>query len=168
MSIRYKFDVLSALKKQGYSQTRIRNEQLIGQATLTQLRHGELTSWRTINMICKLLDIQPGDLLEYVPDEELPVTFVSKEESTFAKAMAAMDERRAEDHKRMLLASANYKGVEIIRRPKKEHPFEVALQDERHADSVKPVDPAQVEALENAATKDTAPTAEATNMEPLP
>ena len=67
MPIKYKIDILEALKNIGYSQNRIRNEKLIGQATLTQLRHGELVSWKTIETICKLLNCQPGDILEYTP-----------------------------------------------------------------------------------------------------
>lgn len=66
MPIRYKFDVLAALKEKGYSSTRIRKERLMGQATLTQLRHGDLVSWMNIETICRLLQCQPGDLLEYV------------------------------------------------------------------------------------------------------
>lgn len=65
MPIEYKFDVLAALKDAGYTQNRIREEKLIGQATLTQLRHGELVSWKTIDTICRLLGCQPGDLLRY-------------------------------------------------------------------------------------------------------
>lgn len=68
MPIKYKFDVLVALREAGYTQNRIRNEKLIGQATLTQLRHGELVSWATIETICKLLGCQPGDIIEYVED----------------------------------------------------------------------------------------------------
>lgn len=68
MPIKYKLDILDALKKVGYSQNRIREEKLIGQATLTQLRHGELVSWKTIDTICKLLQCQPGDLVEYMPE----------------------------------------------------------------------------------------------------
>ncbi|CUQ26405.1 helix-turn-helix domain-containing protein [Anaerotruncus colihominis] len=70
MPIKYKIDILEALKNIGYSQNRIRNEKLIGQATLTQLRHGELVSWKTIETICKLLNCQPGDILEYTPEDE--------------------------------------------------------------------------------------------------
>ena len=68
MAIRYKMDVLAALKAAGYSSTRIRNEMLIGQATLQQLRHGEIVSWATINTICRLLQCQPGDIVEYVEE----------------------------------------------------------------------------------------------------
>lgn len=66
--IRYTMDILSRLSDVGYSQNRIRREKLIGQATLTQLRHGDLVSWKTIDTICRLLDCQPGDFLVYVPD----------------------------------------------------------------------------------------------------
>ncbi|MCD7753190.1 MAG: helix-turn-helix transcriptional regulator [Clostridiales bacterium] len=66
--MRYKIDILAALKEKGYSSTRIRKEKLMGQATLTQLRHGELVSWMNIETICRLLNCQPGDILEYKPE----------------------------------------------------------------------------------------------------
>lgn len=67
MPIRYKLDILEALKKAGYSSTRIRNEKLMGQATLQQLRHDELVSWKNIARICAILGCQPGDILEATP-----------------------------------------------------------------------------------------------------
>ncbi len=67
MPIRYKLDILEALKRAGYSSTRIRNEKLMGQATLQQLRHDELVSWKNIARICAILDCQLGDILEAVP-----------------------------------------------------------------------------------------------------
>lgn len=70
MPIRYRIDVLAALKEAGYSTARIRKEKLMGEATVQQLRHGELVSWKNIETICKLLDCQPGDLVEYLPTEE--------------------------------------------------------------------------------------------------
>ncbi len=73
MAIRYKIDVMIALKEKGYSSTRIREEKKIGQSYLQQIRHGELVSWKTIDTLCKLLDCQPGDIVEYIPDEELNV-----------------------------------------------------------------------------------------------
>ncbi len=70
MSVRYRIDVLAALKEKGYSSTRIRNEKLIGQSYLQQIRNGEIVSVACIDKLCKLLNCQPGDILEYVPDEE--------------------------------------------------------------------------------------------------
>ena len=68
MAIRYKIDILAALKEKGYTSTRIREEKLIGQSYLQQIRHGELVSWKTIDTICRLLNCQPGDLVEFNAD----------------------------------------------------------------------------------------------------
>lgn len=65
MSLRYKIDVVAALKAAGYSTYRLRNEKLIGEATMTKLRKGELVSWSNIDTLCRLLNCQPGDLIEY-------------------------------------------------------------------------------------------------------
>ena len=65
MAIHYKVDILAELKKKGYSSTRIREEKLIGQSYLQQLRRGELVSWKTLDTICALLECQPGDLLDF-------------------------------------------------------------------------------------------------------
>lgn len=70
VAIRYKVDVLAELKRHGYSSTKIREEKLIGQSYLQQLRHGDLVSWKTIDTICRLLACQPGDLVEYVEDAD--------------------------------------------------------------------------------------------------
>lgn len=69
MPIQYKFNIIAALKEKGYNSNKIRTERLMGQANLQQLRHGELVSWKIIGVICRLLECQPGDFLEFVPDE---------------------------------------------------------------------------------------------------
>ncbi len=70
MAIRYKIDVMAALKEKGYSSTRIRDEKLIGQSYLQQLRHDELVSWKTIDTLCRLLECNVGDIVEYVDEQE--------------------------------------------------------------------------------------------------
>lgn len=70
MALRYKIDILSALKNKGYSTTRIREEKLIGQSYLQQLRHGELVSWKMIDTLCRLLECNVGDIVEYVDEQE--------------------------------------------------------------------------------------------------
>lgn len=69
MPIVYKKPILPELKAAGYSTARLRKEKIIGEATIQQLREGKLVSWRLMEMICKILRCQPGDLLEYVEDE---------------------------------------------------------------------------------------------------
>lgn len=40
----------------------------MGESYIQQLRHGELASWKIINLICELTNSQPGDILEYVSE----------------------------------------------------------------------------------------------------
>lgn len=70
MPIKYKIDVLTALKDAGYTTYKMRRDKLLGESVLQQLRKGELVSWANISRICAMLGCQPGDFLEYVPDEE--------------------------------------------------------------------------------------------------
>lgn len=65
MPIVYKFDVLQALKQAGYNTTRIRKEKLLAESTLQKLRNGEMVAMSNIETICRLLNCQPGDILEY-------------------------------------------------------------------------------------------------------
>ena len=68
MAIRYKIDVLSELKNKGFSTYKLRQEKLMGEATIQKLRNKEVVSWENINTLCRLLNSQPGDLLEYVEE----------------------------------------------------------------------------------------------------
>ena len=69
--IRYKVDILNELKKAGYTSYRLRQERLISESTLQRLRQGG-TGIRldSLDAICRLLDCQPGDLIEWVPEDE--------------------------------------------------------------------------------------------------
>ena len=68
MPMKYKCDVLSSLKAAGYTTYRIRKEKILSESTVQKLRNGESVSWENIESLCILLNCQPGDLLEYVPD----------------------------------------------------------------------------------------------------
>lgn len=67
--LRYKIDILDALKQVGFSSYKIRKDKLIGEAQMQKIRIGEIASKDTLNTICRLLNCQPGDILEYVPDK---------------------------------------------------------------------------------------------------
>ena len=68
----FKYDKLfELLKQKGITTYRIRKENIISQAALTKMKNGEGNiDTRTLERLCKVLDCQPGDILEYVPDEE--------------------------------------------------------------------------------------------------
>ena len=59
------------LKEKGYTTYKIRQEKLIGQATLTAIKNGTGgLDAKTLARLCAVLDCQPGDLMEYVKDDE--------------------------------------------------------------------------------------------------
>ena len=68
MSLRYKIDVLDALKQNGYSTYRVRKEKLLSESTVQKLRDGSPISWENIETLCGLLKCQPGDIIEYAED----------------------------------------------------------------------------------------------------
>ncbi|MGN0708435.1 MAG: helix-turn-helix domain-containing protein [Faecalibacterium sp.] len=70
MPLRFKVNILEALKNAGYNTNKIRTLGLLSQSTLQKLRDGGQLSWSNIETICRLLRCQPGDILEYVPDDE--------------------------------------------------------------------------------------------------
>ena len=65
MPLRYKIDVLAALKEAGYSSYRLRKEKLLSESILQKLRDGIIVSTDVIEQLCGLLNCQPGDLLEH-------------------------------------------------------------------------------------------------------
>ena len=70
MALRYKIDVMSALKEAGYNTNRIRKEKLIGESMLQKIRKGEMPSWAIFDLLCEILNCQPSDLIECVNESE--------------------------------------------------------------------------------------------------
>ena len=68
MPIRYKINVLAELKAKGYNTSRLRKEKLLAEATIQLLRHNQIVSYRNISRLCKLLECDIGDILEYRED----------------------------------------------------------------------------------------------------
>ena len=61
-----KYEKLFALMKEKRLTTyRIRKENIISQSALTSLKAGKSVTTDTIAALCKALDCQPGDIMEY-------------------------------------------------------------------------------------------------------
>ena len=71
MPLRYKVDVLNALKEKGYNTNKIRTDGLLSQSTLQKFRNKQGVSWENLETLCGLLDCQPGDLIEYVDIQQI-------------------------------------------------------------------------------------------------
>ena len=68
MGLQFKVDVLAALKENGITTYQIRKEKLLSESTVQKLRAGIGVSWENLETLCRLLDCQPYDLIEYVKD----------------------------------------------------------------------------------------------------
>ena len=66
MGMKYKIDVIAALKEVGYNTNRIRKEKIMGESMLQKIRSGQMVSWATMETLCDLLNCQPADLIEFI------------------------------------------------------------------------------------------------------
>lgn len=64
-----KYDKLfQLLESKGYSSTYWLRKNGVHPATVNKLRKGERVNTDTISLLCQLLNCQPGDIMEYIPD----------------------------------------------------------------------------------------------------
>lgn len=66
----YKIDVIESLKEAGYNSTRILKEGLLSQSSMQKLRRNEMIGIKTLDQICTLLDMQPGNVIKYVENQK--------------------------------------------------------------------------------------------------
>lgn len=63
--------LLKLLADNGYTSYRIKKEKLIGQGTLTAIKNGTGgLDAKSIAKLCAVFHCQPGDLMEYVEENE--------------------------------------------------------------------------------------------------
>lgn len=61
-----KYDKLfSLMREKGLTTYRIRQENIISQSALTAIKNGKSVTTDTIAKLCKVLNCQPGDIIEY-------------------------------------------------------------------------------------------------------
>lgn len=70
MPLKYKIDVIEALKERGFTSYRIRTDKIFGERQMQQIRNKEIVSNACLAKLCELLNCQPGDLIEYVSEEK--------------------------------------------------------------------------------------------------
>ena len=57
------------MKEKGISQYILIKDYHISAGQLTRLRRNESVSTHTIEVFCRILECQPGDIMEYIEDE---------------------------------------------------------------------------------------------------
>lgn len=63
-------NLFSLLESRGHSATYWLRQNGVHPATVNKLRKNERVNTDTISLLCKLLNCQPGDIMEYVEDEK--------------------------------------------------------------------------------------------------
>ncbi len=67
--IQYKIEVIKCLSDKANSSYRLKNDKIFGNATIQNFRENKVCYGDALNKLCFLLDCQPGDILEYIPEE---------------------------------------------------------------------------------------------------
>lgn len=73
--IKYKIDIFKKLKECGYNQTRIQKEKLLPGQTQQNIKAGKPISLDTLNKICIMTKLQPGDIVEVIPTDEEKIKY---------------------------------------------------------------------------------------------
>lgn len=60
----------NVMREKGISQYALIKNYHISPGQLTRLKRNESVSTNTIEMFCRILDCQVGDIMQYIPDEE--------------------------------------------------------------------------------------------------
>lgn len=67
MAIKY-YKLLILLNKRGIPKTKLHDDLNLGQATIAKFSKHEPVSFEVLDKLCKYLEVQPGDLMEYVDE----------------------------------------------------------------------------------------------------
>lgn len=69
MGIYYKKDVCDLLREAGYTSYNLQEKGILNFAGWTRLQKQQPISWNTLDKVCTILQVQPGELFGYREDE---------------------------------------------------------------------------------------------------
>ena len=69
MAIMFNLDVMMAKRKMSLNELAQRVDLTLANLSILKNNHAKAVRFTTLEAICKALDCQPGDILEYVPDD---------------------------------------------------------------------------------------------------
>ena len=68
--LEYRINVLEELRKAGYSTYKIKKAGIFSNSTVQMFRDGEVAGQKVIDRLCEILDLQPGDIIQYIKEEK--------------------------------------------------------------------------------------------------
>ncbi len=70
MPILINLDVMMARRKMSLNELAARVDLSLANLSILKNNHARAVRFTTLDALCRALDCQPGDILEYVPEEE--------------------------------------------------------------------------------------------------
>ena len=70
MAIRVNLDVMMARRKMSLGELAGKVDLTLANLSILKNNHAKAVRFSTLEAICRALDCQPGDILEFVPDED--------------------------------------------------------------------------------------------------
>lgn len=61
--------LLDLMEQKGLTTYKIRKDKIISESTLQKIRKNKSITTDSISSLCEVLNCQPGDIMEYVPDQ---------------------------------------------------------------------------------------------------
>lgn len=61
--------LLAMMEQKGLTTYKIRKEKIISESTLQKIRQNKSITTDSIASLCEVLNCQPGDIMEYIPDQ---------------------------------------------------------------------------------------------------
>lgn len=65
----YKVDVIDLLNQAGHNITYAKYHNGISQSAFSYIKNGKMVGTKMLDQICGVLQCQPGDLIEWIPDK---------------------------------------------------------------------------------------------------
>ncbi|MDU6533822.1 MAG: helix-turn-helix transcriptional regulator [Intestinibacter bartlettii] len=69
MGIKF-YKLLDLLNRKGVSKEELRKKINISSSTMAKISKNEYVSLKVVESICRELDCQPGDVMEYIPEDK--------------------------------------------------------------------------------------------------
>ena len=73
--VKYKVDFFAIMNERGFNQTRIQRENLLPKQTIANIKAGKSITLETLNKICLMCRLQPGDIIEVIPTDEEKIKY---------------------------------------------------------------------------------------------
>ena len=71
----YHESIMKELKKRGYDSKRIKDNGILSQGTITNIKKGGHINTETLNRLCLILRLSPSDIIEVFPTDEEKIKY---------------------------------------------------------------------------------------------